>query len=79
VEDDDFAHALGSNWLSGFVQSRRENKEVLRECGGRLGFHCNLRPAPAMCSPVKEGKWNSLCERSRVNPLWSTISAVSFL
>jgi hypothetical protein len=53
VEDDDVAHALGCNRLSGLVQSRHyETAEFLREFVGRLGF-----------SSSREGRYSRLAPR----------------
>jgi hypothetical protein len=62
VADDDAAHALGSNRLSGLVQSRYDDTaEVLREFVGRLGF-----------SSSREGRYSGLAPRTanRTQALW---------
>jgi hypothetical protein len=58
MEDDDVAHALGCNRLSGLVQSRHNGTaEVLREFVGRLGF-----------SSICEGQYSRLAPRTRTAP-----------
>jgi hypothetical protein len=66
MEDEDVAHALGCNRLSGLVQSRHDDAaEVLREFVGRLGFssiregRCS-RPAP-LTPNQPQARWDFHC------------------
>jgi hypothetical protein len=85
-EDDDVAHALGCNRLSGLVQSRHdETAEVLREFVGRLGFSsCRegryswLAPAPPT-NPRHAGTFTATCARGLTTFSPTSRSSITWL